>query len=54
MGLRDLAYEIKKEKKGRYLLVHFTAEPKVVSDMEKAYRLNESILRPIVFNYEAK
>lgn len=54
MGLRDLAYEIKKEKKGRYLLAYFTAEPKAITAMEKAYKLNESILRSVVFKHESK
>jgi len=52
MGVRDMAYQIKKEKKGRYLLVYFTVEPKAVSAIEKAYRLNESVLRSVVFEHE--
>lgn len=52
MGVRDLAYQIKKEKKGHYLLVYFTAEPKAVSAIEKAYKLNELILRSIIFQDE--
>lgn len=54
MGVRDLAYQIKKEKKGRYLLVYFTAEPKAISVIEKAYKLNESILRSAVFEHEPR
>lgn len=53
MGLRDLAYQIKKEKKGRYLLVYFTAEPNIISVIERAYKLNESILRPAIFGHES-
>lgn len=54
MGLRQLAYEIKKDKQGHYLLINFSAEGKTISVMEKAYRLNESILRALIFNYEGK
>ena len=54
MGVRDLAYQIKKEKKGRYLLVYFTAEPNTISAIEKAYKLNESVLRSVVFGHEEK
>lgn len=50
MGLRQMAYPIKKEKQGRYLLVYFSAPTSDILSMEKAYKLNESILRPIVFN----
>lgn len=49
MGVRQLAYEIKKEKQGHYLLVHFTTAPRAISDMEKTCRLNESILRIQIF-----
>lgn len=54
MGLRQLAYEIKREKQGHYLLVRFTTVPKAISDMEKIYKLNESILRTQIFNREEK
>ena len=54
MGLRQLAYEIKKERQGHYLLVYFTAAPKAVSEMEKTYKLNESILRALVFKRDNK
>jgi small subunit ribosomal protein S6 len=54
MGIRDLAYQIKKEKKGRYLLVYFTAEPNAISAIEKAYKLNESVLRSVIFEHEEK
>jgi small subunit ribosomal protein S6 len=50
MGLRQMAYAIKKEKQGRYLLVYFSAPTPAIAAMEKAYKLNESILRPIIFN----
>lgn len=54
MGLRQLAYEIKKERQGHYILVRFTTAPKVISDMEKSYKLNESILRTQIFKREEK
>jgi len=54
LGTRDLAYQIKKEKKGRYLLVYFTAETQSITAMERLYKINESILRAIIFIHEAK
>ena len=54
MGVRDLAYDIKKEKKGRYLLAYFTAEPNTIMAMDKAYKLNESVLRSVIFEHEDK
>lgn len=54
LGTRDLAYPIKKEKKGHYLLLYFTTETRSIATMERAYKINESILRAIVFIHEAK
>jgi small subunit ribosomal protein S6 len=53
LGTRDLAYPIKKEKKGRYLLVYFTAETASIAEMERIYKINESILRTVIFIHEA-
>lgn len=49
MGLRKLAYEIKKANQGYYLLTRFMAQPKAISDIAKSYKLNESILRAVIF-----
>ena len=54
LGTKDLAYPIKKEKKGRYLLVYFTAEPQSITPMERVYKINESILRAVIFIHEAQ
>jgi small subunit ribosomal protein S6 len=44
-GLRSLAYRIKKNRKGHYMLVGLDAKPAFVSEMERQLRLNEDILR---------
>lgn len=54
LGTKDLAYPIKKEKKGRYFLAYFTAEPHSIAAMERIYKINESILRAVIFIHEAK
>ncbi len=54
LGTRDLAYPIKKEKKGRYLLLYFTGEPRSITAMERIYKINESILRAVIFIHEAQ
>ena len=54
LGTKDLAYPIKKEKKGRYLLVYFTGEPQSITVMERIYKINESILRAVIFIHEAQ
>jgi small subunit ribosomal protein S6 len=44
-GLRNLAYKIKKNRKGHYTLLHIEALPKVIVELERNMRLNEDILR---------
>jgi small subunit ribosomal protein S6 len=44
-GLRNLAYRIKKNKKGHYTLLHFDAPPAAIAEMERNIRLNEDVLR---------
>jgi small subunit ribosomal protein S6 len=44
-GLRGLAYRIKKNRKGHYMLLGMEAKPAFVTEMERQLRLNEDILR---------
>ncbi len=44
-GLRNLAYKIKKNKKGHYTLMHFDAPAAAIAEMERNIRLNEDVLR---------
>src|ERR1700758_5488738 len=44
-GLRGLAYRIKKNRKGHYMLMGLDAKPTFVNEMERQLRLNEDILR---------
>lgn len=44
-GLRSLAYRIKKNRKGHYMLLGLDAPPASVTEMERQLRLNEDVLR---------
>lgn len=44
-GLRGLAYRIKKNRKGHYVLMGLEANPAFLLEMERQLRLNEDILR---------
>jgi small subunit ribosomal protein S6 len=44
-GLRSLAYRIKKNRKGHYMLLGVNAPPASVTEIERQLRLNEDILR---------
>lgn len=47
-GLRNLAYRIKKNRKGHYVLLNVDAPAPAVHEMERLMRLNEDILRHMV------
>lgn len=44
-GLRNLAYRIKKNRKGHYVLFNLDAPPAAVSELERNMRINEDVLR---------
>lgn len=54
MGMRNLAYEIEKNKRGYYFVIYFKAEPSLIAELERNYRINEDVLRFIVIKYENK
>lgn len=51
-GLRTLAYPIKKNKKGHYVLFNLGINPDQIAELERQMGLNESILRYLVVRIE--
>jgi small subunit ribosomal protein S6 len=49
-GKRRLAYEIDGNREGYYTLITFKAEPSSLTELERAYKLNERVLRHIIIN----
>ncbi len=45
---RRLTYDIKKVRRGTFILVHFNSEPGGISKMERQCALNENILRVLI------
>ena len=52
-GLRNLAYRMKKNRKGHYVLFNLEAPPAAVSELERNMRINEDILRYMTIRVEA-
>ena len=44
-GLRPLAYKIKKNRKGHYVLLNIDAPFPAIAEMERQARLNEDVIR---------
>ena len=51
-GLRTLAYRIKKNRKGHYVMFNMDAPSDAVQEMERNMRLNEDILRYMTVKIE--
>ncbi len=45
---RKLAYEIRRRKRGTYVLTYFEASPDKIADLERDARLSETVLRLLV------
>lgn len=52
-GRRRLAYEIQKKTEGIYVVIHVTAEPAVVKELDRQFTLNEQIMRTKVLRRDA-
>ena len=51
-GLRGLAYRIKKNRKGHYVLLNINAPAKAVQELERQLKINEDVLRFITVKVE--
>ncbi|WP_287128590.1 30S ribosomal protein S6 [Candidatus Cyanaurora vandensis] len=51
-GKRRLAYEIQKNKEGIYIQMNYQANGPINSELERAFRLNEQVLRHSIFREE--
>lgn len=51
-GRRKLAYEIKDRREGFYASLYFRGNQKTLSELDRALKLNESVLRHLVLRHE--
>ena len=51
-GLRTLAYRMKKNRKGHYVLMNIDAPSAAVAEMERVQRINEDIIRVMTIRVE--
>ena len=52
MGKRKLAYEIKKQSEGYYVVYTFEANPEFIKELERIYRITDSIMKFITIRKE--
>jgi small subunit ribosomal protein S6 len=53
-GKKRLAYQVNKQRYGLYVMVHYEAEPKVVGELERNFKLSEDILKYMTVKLEGK
>lgn len=44
-GDRELCYEVKKHKKGRFVLLNITANPAKIDEIDRQFKLNADLLK---------
>jgi small subunit ribosomal protein S6 len=52
IGDRDLAYEIEKRKRGRYVLFTIRVDPAKITILDRIFKLNANLLKYLFVNIE--
>lgn len=52
-GLKTMAYKIKKNRKGHYIMLNFEAESDTVAEFDRRLGLHEDILRSLIIAIDA-
>ena len=52
LGKRRLAYEIAKNKEGFYTVFNFEAKPELIAELERNYRIDDSVMKFITVKKE--
>ena len=45
IGKKKLAYEIQKNNEGNYVAFHFEANPNLISELERNYRITDEVMK---------
>lgn len=53
-GRRKLSYPIKKRTTGSYISIEFTADPTIIAKLERAYHLDDEVLRFSTISFDKK
>ncbi len=48
LGKKKLAYEVKKNKEGYYVVYDFEANPGLIAELERNYRITDEVIKFIV------
>jgi small subunit ribosomal protein S6 len=54
IGLRRLAYPVKKNERGIYYVLYYTADGSIIAEFERKLRFNEDVLKFLTIKYRTK
>lgn len=52
LGKKKLAYEVKKNKEGYYVVINFEANPNLITELERNYRIMDEVIKFITIKAE--
>lgn len=52
LGKKKLAYEVKKNKEGYYIVISFEANPELIAELERNYRIIDEVIKFITIKAE--
>ena len=52
LGKKKLAYEVKKNKEGYYVVINFEANPDLIAELERNYRIMDEVIKFITIKAE--
>ena len=52
IGTKKLAYEIQKNKEGYYVVFYFEANPDLISELERNYRITDEVIKFMTIRVE--
>ena len=52
LGKKKLAYEIKKNKEGYYVVYDFEANPSLIAELERNYRITDDVIKFMVIRQD--
>lgn len=54
VGNKKLAYEIKKNKEGYYVVINFEANTGLIKELERVYRITDDVIKFLTISKEEK
>lgn len=53
-GKKRLAYEVKRQRYGTYILIHFRADREALNEVERIYKMSEAIIKYLIIRINEK